>query len=120
MDSRRSGAPIRQQDEADLSGQHLDLEMLVERLSPSALLFVIAAATRRLQEELPMPPAETSSQPMFMTVDEAAEYLTVSGKTVRRWKESGRLIEGIHWHKAGRRVLISRDALHAGLLEGKI
>jgi excisionase family DNA binding protein len=45
----------------------------------------------------------------FRSVDDIAEQLDVSTKTVRRWIESGQL----HVHRFGRRVRIADDDLAA-------
>jgi excisionase family DNA binding protein len=45
----------------------------------------------------------------FRSVDDIAEQLDVSTKTVRRWIESGQL----HGHRFGRRVRIADDDLVA-------
>jgi excisionase family DNA binding protein len=55
----------------------------------------------------PNPAATSSAMPHFISVDQAAQRLAVSSKTIRRAIKDGRLAAA----RFGRRVLISQGAL---------
>ena len=49
--------------------------------------------------------------PYSLSVKGAAEYFGFAEHTLYQWISDGRLIRGVHYRKAGRKVLIIREAM---------
>lgn len=89
----------------------LDLEVVIAQLPLSSMPALIVAATKRISEEMTPTPPATAPTKEFVSVAEAAPLLGVSPKTLRRWTSSGLLSRGVHWHKAGRHIVIDWPAV---------
>ena len=81
-----------------------------------------AAIRRNLRAPLrrSTPPQRTTDRPTtptspWLTTEQAASYLSVSGGTLRNWRSSG---AGPRYRTVGRIVRYHRDDLDAFLMEG--
>lgn len=79
---------------------------------------LIESALQRMQEEMVPIPLAAKPQRELLSVDEAAEQLSISPKTLRE-AMSTRLKLGVHWHKFGARSLIDWQAVVDLVRSGK-